>query len=487
MNNRSWSANGTKPAIASEEVKSRSKVLPAIDLTTHPLIVAAIDCAIAFATYWLAFSVRSYLPLPLTTDLMPSERFFQVQHFWILIVALQPSLMFVFDTYHEIRRKRLREFIRPVFASSGLQVLILIAVYFFSGNVTFPRTVFPLYWMLNSIGVITCRWLIKPASKQQKRRVLIVGTGEVTQQLLKEVERSADLGLAVVGIVSDKLQKGHTLNHCRVLGDRSCIPALIQEYGVEEVILTPESSWKDSLVESITNLETTSPVRISIVPSVYEILIGRIQHFNFHDIPLIEVVREPNDPVALFAKRVRDIVFSMFGIILLLPVWLVVSVAIKISDGGRIFYVQNRVGQAGKPFRIIKFRTMREGAEHNTGPVLASSNDPRFTLSGRWLRRYRIDETPQLINMLMGQMTLVGPRPDRPEFVAGFMNAIPGYAERQKVKPGITGLAQIRCHYHTDPSIKLKYDLAYIYNYSFLLDLVIMAETLRIVLRRQGV
>src|SRR5215471_15913241 len=143
MNNRSLSANGAKPAIASEESKSRSKVLPAIDLTAHPLLVALIDCAIAFATYWLAFSVRSYLPLPFTTELMPSERFFQVQHFWILIVALQPCLMFVFDTYHEIRRKRLREFVRPVFASSGLQVLILIAVYFFSGNLTFPRTVFP--------------------------------------------------------------------------------------------------------------------------------------------------------------------------------------------------------------------------------------------------------------------------------------------------------------------------------------------------------
>src|ERR1051326_5341919 len=475
-----------KAAIASD-LKPSSKVLSAMDLSAHPLLVAIIDCSIAFATYCLAFSVRSYVPLPFTSELMPSERFFQVRHFWVLILALQPSLMFVFDTYHEIRRKRLREFVRPVFASSGLQVLILIAFYFFSGNVTFPRTVFPLYWMLNSFGVLTCRWLIKPPSNQQKRRVLIVGTGEVTHQVLKEVERSSDLGLAVVGIVSDKTPTGEMLNDCKVLGDRSSIPALIREHAIEEVILTPESSWKDSLVESITNLETSSPVRISIVPSVYEILIGRIQHFNFHDIPLIDVIREPKDPVSCFVKRARDIVFALFGIIVLSPVWLIVAIAIKLSDGGRIFYAQDRVGQAGKLFRIIKFRTMKEGAEQKTGPELASLNDPRVTPLARWLRRYRIDETPQIINMIKGQMSLVGPRPDRPEFVERFRAEIPGYVERFKVKPGITGLAQIRGHYHTDASIKLKYDLAYIYNDSFLFDLVIMAETLRIVLRRQGI
>ena len=484
---QSWSDHRVKTAIASEPKQCSREARTAIDLSGHPLVVAVIDCVIAFATYCLAFSLRSYLPLPLTSELMPWERFFQVRHFWILIVALQPSLMFVFDTYHEIRRKRLREFVRPVFASSGLQVLILIAVYFYSGNVTFPRTVFPLYWMLNSFGVLTFRSLIKPAANQQKRRVLIVGTGEVTQQLLKELERASDLGLAVVGIVSDKIPKGHMLNDCKVLGDRSSIQAVIQEHAIEEVILTPESSWKDKLVESITNLETASPVRISIVPSVYEILIGRIQHFNFHDVPLIEVTREPNDPVTSFVKRARDIVFAVFGIILLLPGWLMVAVAIKLSDGGRVFYLQNRVGQTGRLFRIIKFRTMREGAEQRTGPVLAAANDPRFTPLGRWLRRYRIDETPQLINVLEGSMSLVGPRPDRPEFVARFIEEIPGYAERQKIKPGITGLAQIRGHYHTDASIKLKYDLAYIYNYSFLLDLVIIAETLRIVLRRQGI
>src|SRR5262249_16439178 len=224
-----------------------------------------------------------------------------------------------------------------------------------------------------------------------------------------------------VGIVSDKIPKGQAVNDCTVLGDRSSIPLLIQEHGIDEVILTPESSWKDDLVHSISSLESASRVRISIVPSVYEILIGRIQHLSFHDIPLIEVIRDPNDPVASFLKRGRDLMLGAWATIVLIPVWVVVALAIKISDGGRGFYVQNRVGQSGKLFRILKFRAMREGAERGTGPVLASMDDPRFTPLGRWLRRYRIDETPQFLNVLKGDMALVGPRPDRPEFVAGFI------------------------------------------------------------------
>jgi exopolysaccharide biosynthesis polyprenyl glycosylphosphotransferase len=467
---------------------SRSRAASsAIDLTVHPWIVAGIDCGIAGISYWSAFWVRSYLRLPFTSELMPSQRFFQLHHFWLLILGLQPALLFIFDAYHDIRRKRLREFVRPVFASSALQALILIAVYFYSGNLAFPRTVFPLYCVLNSLVVIGCRWVIKPASSQWKRRVLIVGTGQVTHQLLHEVDGPGDYGFEIVGIVSDGVPAGQLVGPYKVLGDRSTIPALVQEHAIEEVILTPESSWKDQLVDSISSLEAASPVRISVVPSVYEILIGRIRHVNLHDIPLMEVIREPNDSVASFLKRSGDVVISLIAVILLLPVWLIVALAVKCSDGGRVFYIQTRVGQFGKLFRIIKFRTMQENAEAKTGPVLASLSDPRLTPLGRWLRRWRIDETPQLLNVLKGDMTLVGPRPDRPEFVSRFTHEIPGYAERQKVKPGITGLAQIRGYYHTDPSIKLKYDLAYIYNHSLILDLVILAETLRVAMRRQGV
>src|SRR5437667_698128 len=291
MRHRTYSEASPNSTLVGASIRSPAIVSATINLASHPTLIAAIDCAIALASYCLAFWVRSSLPFPFTADLMPSERFFQVRHFWLLIVALQPSLMFVFDTYHDIRQKRRREFIRPVFTSAGLQALILIAVYFLSGNLAFPRTVFPLYWLFNSLGTLSCRWLIKPTRTHEKRRVLIVGSGRVAQQVLKEVERSVELGLSVVGIVSDETAAGQMLHGCKVLADRSSNPLLIQEHGIEEVILTPEASWKDRLIESITNLEASTQERISIVPSVYEMLIGRIRDINFHDITMREVIR----------------------------------------------------------------------------------------------------------------------------------------------------------------------------------------------------
>ena len=458
-----------------------------LDLSRHLLVVVVGDCILSIATYLMAFSLRALLPIPFTHELMPSERLFQVKHYWGLLVSLQPVLLFFLDTYHEIRFKRFREFMLSVGVASGVQVLVLVAVYFFTSNLTFPRSIFPIYWVLNSCAVVGWRTLIKKSASGAKRRALIVGYGPIAEQLLAELKRAPEIGLEVVGIVSDQLERGEFLGSYQVLGSRDDIASLIHRHEVEEVILTPEeSSWKDRLIDSISRLEG-SRARISLVPSIYEILIGRIRHFNVRDIPLIEVVGNPNDPVVAFSRRIRDIAFSILFIILLLPLWLVVAIAIKLSDGGSPFYFQDRVGQWGRPFRLCKFRSMPEGAESETGPVLATADDPRLTRLGRFLRSYRIDESLQLVNVLKGDMSLVGPRPDRPEFVAQFAEQIHGYNERHKVKPGITGLAQVRGHYHSDPAIKLKYDLAYIYNYSMLLDLVILLETVRIVIRRQGV
>jgi len=458
-----------------------------IDLSRHLFVVVLGDCIIGIAAYLVAFSLRAVLPLPFTHQLMPTERLLQVKNYWWLLVGLQPILLFFLDTYHEIRFKRFREFVLSVGSAAGIQVLILVAVYFFTANLTFPRTIFPIYWFLNTAGIVGWRTLIKRSAHTNQRRALIVGCGPLAEHLIAELSRAPEIGLQVVGIVSDELEKGQSVGPYEVLGGREDIAGLLRSHQVEEVILTPEeASWKDRLIDSISNLKDLQ-TRISIVPSVYEILIGRIEHFNIRDIPLIEVVGNPIDPVGAFWRRLRDIILALFFIILLLPLWVVVALAIKLSDGGPVLYLQNRVGQWGTIFRVIKFRSMPVGSEDETGPVLAKADDPRLTRLGRFLRSYRIDESLQLINVLKGDMSLVGPRPDRPEFVSQFVREIHGYNERHKVKPGLTGLAQIRGHYHTDPAIKLKYDLAYIYNSSFLLDLVILLETVRIVFRRQGV
>jgi exopolysaccharide biosynthesis polyprenyl glycosylphosphotransferase len=201
---------------------------------------------------------------------------------------------------------------------------------------------------------------------------------------------------------------------------------------------------------------------------------------------LIEVRENPNEPVERIMKRGFDLILSTLILILAAPLFVLVAIATFIGSPGPVFYLQERIGYQGRAFKLIKFRTMIPDAERETGEKLADKNDPRVTRVGALLRRFRIDEIPQFINVLKGDMSFVGPRPERPLFVRNFIKTLPGYSERHKVKPGITGLAQVRGYYDTSVENKLKYDLAYIYNQSFSLDLMILLETIKTVLIRPG-
>jgi exopolysaccharide biosynthesis polyprenyl glycosylphosphotransferase len=214
-------------------------------------------------------------------------------------------------------------------------------------------------------------------------------------------------------------------------------------------------------------------------------VVGKLRHVNIHDTPLIEVTENPNEPLERFVKRGFDVSASAVSLIVWSPVLLFVAVVIKLSSRGPVFYRQERVGKGGRSFELIKFRTMIRDAEKDTGATFSSPDDPRVTSIGRLLRRSSLDELPQLLNVLKGDMSFVGPRPERPEFVRDFLKEVAGYGERHKVKPGITGLAQVRAYYHTRAENKLKYDLAYIYNYSFSMDLLILLETLKVILSRK--
>ena len=185
-------------------------------------------------------------------------------------------------------------------------------------------------------------------------------------------------------------------------------------------------------------------------------------------------------------KRGIDVVGSLILLILLSPVLLLAAFAIVISDGMPVVFKQERVGRHLEPFDVYKLRTMVKDAEKHTGPVLAEEEDPRITGVGVFLRKYRIDELPQLFNILRGEMSFVGPRPERMFFVEEYLEQIPGYRERFNVKPGVTGLAQVSGGYATTPERKLKYDLIYMFHQDFAMDVQIVAETLRVVLTGRG-
>jgi exopolysaccharide biosynthesis polyprenyl glycosylphosphotransferase len=227
--------------------------------------------------------------------------------------------------------------------------------------------------------------------------------------------------------------------------------------------------------------------RVLVVPSVYDILVGRVSSLRLHDVPLVELLKDPHEDLAFFIKETLDVAIAGILLLLSLPLLLVAAVLVKLTSAGPVLYRQKRVGKQGKEFTMYKLRTMIDRAEERTGPVLASRQDTRVTQVGRILRATRIDEVPQLFNVLNGTMSLVGPRPERPEFAKEFAQTVPGYAERLQIKPGLTGLAQVNGEYHTTAEYKLKYDLAYIYNYSLWLDLRIVTETVKVMLTRRGV
>lgn len=228
-------------------------------------------------------------------------------------------------------------------------------------------------------------------------------------------------------------------------------------------------------------------VPIYTVPSIYEILLGRMQNLRINDLPLLELRVDPPSALYSWIKRSFDIALALAMLVICSPLMLVVATLIKLTtDKGSVLFSQIRVGLNGKPFPMIKFRTMIDNAEQLTGAVLASKNDPRITKVGRFLRKTRMDELPQLWNVLKGDMTFVGPRPERPVFVHAFEEKIPGYRERTRVRPGVTGLAQVNGNYESSPETKLKYDLAYITNQSILLDFRLLFRTVKTVLTRAG-
>jgi exopolysaccharide biosynthesis polyprenyl glycosylphosphotransferase len=269
----------------------------------------------------------------------------------------------------------------------------------------------------------------------------------------------------------------------RVLGSAHDVARIAREQKANRVVVVSPIALRE-LVESIV-LADNLRVRVDVVPELYEIFIGRVDAL-IGDIPLMKITESFVPRYYRAAKRAIDIVGALVMIVLVSPVMLIATIAILLTDGVPVFFRQERVGRDLKPFEIYKLRTMVKDAEKLTGPVLAQDADPRITPVGRILRSYRIDELPQLINIFRGEMSFVGPRPERGFFVESYVEDIPGYRERFRVKPGVTGLAQVSGGYATTPERKLKYDLIYMFHQNFAMDAQILAETLRVVLTGRG-
>jgi exopolysaccharide biosynthesis polyprenyl glycosylphosphotransferase len=273
-----------------------------------------------------------------------------------------------------------------------------------------------------------------------------------------------------------------------VLGTVDDIVSIVENTNSKEVIIALEKEDHELLVKVISKLEHQE-VGLKIVPDLYEILSGQARTSQIYGMPLIDIMPELMPEWEKKLKRLLDVFTSLIILIISFPVIIISAISIKLESRGPVFFKQERSGMNGTTFRIIKFRSMYEDAEKHTGPVWSSKDDPRVTKVGKIIRRVRIDELPQMINVLKGEMSIVGPRPERPFFVEKLSQEIPYYKRRLKVRPGITGWAQVKHKYDEsveDVKIKLRYDLFYIENMSLRMDFKIIMRTIFVVLFGQG-
>ncbi|MHB8929048.1 MAG: sugar transferase [Melioribacteraceae bacterium] len=322
-----------------------------------------------------------------------------------------------------------------------------------------------------------------------RRNAVIVGFNPKSQNLYNTIKNHRALGIDVVAYAAalyENINKEY--NGIKVKGVVTDLEKIIDENNIKNVIISLEKHHEETILEVIARCEGKN-VEIKIVPDLYEIISGQVRTSQIYGMPLIDVMPELMPEWEKKIKRLMDIILSFMLIIITSPATLVASLLIKLESKGPIFYKQERAGMNGKVFKIIKFRTMVVDAEKHSGPVWSTKDDPRITKVGKFMRKIRLDEIPQAINILRGDMSFVGPRPERPFFVEKLSNEIPLYKRRLKVRPGITGWAQVKHKYDEtieDVKVKLRYDLFYIENMSLRMDFKILFRTIFVVLFGKG-
>ncbi len=406
--------------------------------------------------------------------------------------------MYYFKLYDSAVISNRREALVRLIQVLGVAYIALGLLYYLYPPVKLGRGIFHLGFLFVGLLLLVWRRLFSVINSTSRlaERVVILGDGPLAESLQREIETRAELGIRVVGRVQMQAIKRHLDN-----GEVHEMPITLTQSNfcenlavgrpvrdIDRIIVAMEERRGKLPVELLLSLKNHG-VQVQDGNDVYESITGKVP---IESIRLSWLLFSPGfhaSRIFQMYKRFASVVISIVGLLLSLPLLPFVILAIKLSSPGKILYWQNRVGRDDQVFRCYKFRTMRSDAEADTGPTWAQDDDPRITRVGRFLRKTRIDELPQLWNVLKGDMSLVGPRPERPEFVADFNQKIPFYHLRHSVRPGITGWAQILYKYGNsieDAKEKLRYDLYYIKNTSVGLDLLIAMNTVKTVLVGSG-
>ena len=446
------------------------------------LILMGGDFLLALIAHYFGFFVRfgksSEWVLNLQSDML------RVLVFAVVLV-MTTYFSELYSSEHRFGRK---EAVVRIFASLALSFFILSGIYYLFPEIMVGRGILVL--SLVAFGVIQFLWhnrypfLLRVPGIAQ--RILVFGVGPLAQKMTDVMTLSKN-NYVFAGYVHPK-------------GDMLTVPSEKIVGMADEILNTARATKANKIIISLSERRGVLPVRdillcklsgVEIVDAMnfYEGITGKLMVENINPSWFIFSEGFRVTSFMRFYKRVFDILFASIGLLLSLPFFPFIALAIRLDSRGPVFFSQERVGLNEKPFNVIKFRTMVQDAEGKTGAVWAQKDDPRVTRLGRFMRKTRIDELPQLINVFRGDMSFVGPRPERPSFVETLKEDIPYYAKRHSVKPGLTGWAQVKYPYGAsieDSLEKLRYDLYYIKNYSLLMDFVIILETVKVVLFGRG-
>ncbi len=453
------------------------------------IVLIASDFISNFFAYIISIGEFYFYDL---TDLNSTAQLFLI----VVILQFFWSTIFFFANLYDTRAtlSRFDEIIRlfPIIYST---TVVFISLHIFGAiNISVDYRKILSYGLILSTFIMLNRFIIHSIQKYFLKKgigiknAIILGINRRSVAIYKNLLNQHYHGLKVVGFVhanDDPINYNIVDIDIRKLGNETEIKKIIQTEKITDVIIALDMPKPERIMSSIVAING-APISIKILPDMYEVVTGLARTTQLVGVPLIDINMNIETFYSRVLKRTFDIFIAFIGILVCIPIWLIIGLFIKLDSVGPIFYFQSRSGKNEKLFNIIKFRSMIYNAELDTGPIWSSSKDIRITRLGKILRRLHIDETPQLLNILKGDMSVVGPRPERPFFVKKLKETYPFYSRRLKIRPGVTGWAQINQPFDTtikDVHQKLKYDFYYIENLNLRLDFHIIFRTIWVVLR----
>ena len=441
--------------------------------------VAAIN-SVFLAAYWFRF--YSGLMDEIAVHKGPAPALDGYLQLMLLMTIVYLVVIRWFGLYYFEAQSKIDIFYAGIKATTFASILILGGMFFYRGF-SYSRWVMVLSWFININVLFLNRMLIKIIERKLRmrgigvNRIAVVGFNRTAQSLIDRIQNHPELGYEFIGIIAGQ-KSIISIEPCRLLGETPDILNIVTKHHLDELFIASPVVSHEEILQLIHSCEGNS-VKFRIIPDLYEIMVGKVNVGEINGIPIVGLKELPLQGWPRLIKRLMDISISLTALLVLSPIIFIIAATIKINDNGPAFFLQERVGQDGKPFIIYKFRSMRSDAEEGVGHRWAIKDDPRCTKVGAFLRKWSLDELPQLFNVLKGDMSLVGPRPEMSGLIHHFSKSIPHYLERHKVKSGMTGWAQINgLRGGTSLEERIKYDLYYIENWSLDFDIKILLKTI---------